>query len=105
MAFENLFVTLRDDEFGELWREEPLQPPDPPQFLDLFGDPRFEAAVQLRHLVGALTQFAQQPRVLYGDHRLGCEVLQQRDFFCEKRSGFFATGADRTQKYIIAAQW
>ena len=45
MTFEDLFVPVRDDEFGKLRCEEPFQPPDPPQFLDLFRDPRFETAV------------------------------------------------------------
>src|SRR6516162_7277703 len=35
MAFEDFFITLRDDQFGQLGREKPLQSPDPPQFLDL----------------------------------------------------------------------
>ena len=39
MAFEDLLVALRDDQFGKLRREEPLQPPDAPQLLDLLGDP------------------------------------------------------------------
>src|SRR5207237_6607703 len=29
MAFENLLIALRYDEFGKLRRQEPLQPPDP----------------------------------------------------------------------------
>jgi hypothetical protein len=59
MAFEDLLGALRDDQLRQLRREEPLQPPDSPQLLDLFGDPRFETAVQLRYLTGALTQFVQ----------------------------------------------
>ena len=57
MAFEDLFVALRDDQLRQLWRQKPFQPPDAPQFLDLFGDPRLQAAVQFRDLIGALTQF------------------------------------------------
>jgi hypothetical protein len=45
MAFEDLLVALRDDQLGQLRREEPLQPPDTAQFLDLFSDPCFETAV------------------------------------------------------------
>src|SRR5215472_16611836 len=33
MAFEDFLVALRDDQFGQLWHEKPLQPPDPPQLL------------------------------------------------------------------------
>src|SRR5215471_10182971 len=36
VAFEYLLVAPRDDQFGELRREEALQPPNPAQFLDLF---------------------------------------------------------------------
>jgi hypothetical protein len=77
MTFENFLVALRDDQLRQLRREEPLQSPDPPQLLDLFGDPRFETAVQLRYLIGALTQLTQQPRVLHCDNRLRREILQQ----------------------------
>jgi hypothetical protein len=45
MAFEDFLVALRDNQFGKLRREKPLQPPDPPQLLDLFRDPRFETTV------------------------------------------------------------
>src|SRR6516225_7607489 len=75
MTFEDLLVTLRDDEFGELWREEPLQPPDPAQLLDLSGDARLQLAVQLSDLLGALAQLAQQASILHRDDRLRREVL------------------------------
>src|SRR5262249_25749405 len=42
MAFEDLLVALRDDQFGQLGREKPLQSPNAPQFLDLLDDPRLE---------------------------------------------------------------
>lgn len=45
VAFEDFLITLRDDQLGKLWREKALQSPDPPQFIDLRCDPRFEAAV------------------------------------------------------------
>jgi hypothetical protein len=35
MAFQDLLVTLRDDQLGQLRREEALQTPDPAQLLDL----------------------------------------------------------------------
>src|SRR5262249_25818535 len=56
MAFKDFLVALRDYEFGKLRREEPLQAPDTAQFLDLFGNPCFEATVQFRYLVSALAQ-------------------------------------------------
>jgi hypothetical protein len=46
MAFEDFLVALRDDELGKLGREEPLQPADPAQLLNLLGVPRLKAAVQ-----------------------------------------------------------
>src|SRR5438876_238818 len=60
-------------------REEPLQTSDPAQFLDLLGDPRFEAPIELRYLIGALAQFLEQPRVLDRDHRLAGEIPDQLD--------------------------
>ena len=54
MAFEDLLVALRDDQFGKLRREKALQPSDPAQFVNLLGDPRLQIAVQLPDLLGAL---------------------------------------------------
>src|SRR6516164_3656538 len=85
MAFEDLLVTLRDDEFGQLWRDEPFQPPDPPQLLDLFGDPRLKNTVQFGYLIGALLQFVQQPRVLHRDDRLVGEGGDQCNLLFGKR--------------------
>ena len=79
MAFEDLLVTLRDDQFGKLRREKPLQPSNSAQFVNLLGHPRFEPAIEFADLIGALAQFAQQPRILHRDNRLGREVLQERD--------------------------
>ena len=76
MAFEDLLVALRDDQFGKLRREKALQPSDATQFVNLGGDPRLQIAVQLPDLLGALPQFAEQPRVLHRDDRLRGEVLQ-----------------------------
>ena len=45
MAFEDFLVSLGDDQFGQLRREKPFQPPDPTQLLDLVRDPCFETAV------------------------------------------------------------
>ena len=104
MAFENLFVALRDDQFGKLRGEKALQPSDPPQFLHLFGDPHFETAVQFRYLVGPLPQFAEQPRVFHCDDRLRCKVLQQRDFFLCKRSNLLSARHNPTQECAVLPQ-
>src|SRR6516165_280855 len=45
MAFKDFLVALRDNEFGQLRREKPLQPPNPSQFLDLLGNPRLKPTV------------------------------------------------------------
>jgi hypothetical protein len=62
-----------------LRREKTFQSPDAPQFFDLFRDPRFETAIEFRYLIGALVQFADQPRILHGDDRLGRKVFEQRN--------------------------
>src|ERR1700757_2107736 len=74
MAFEDFFVAVRDDQFGELRCKEPLQSPDPAQLVDLFRDPYFETAVKLSDLLRALPQFNKQARVLHRDDRLRREV-------------------------------
>ena len=104
MAFEDFLVALRDNQFGKLRREKPLQPPDAPQFLDLLGDSRFKAAIELRHLVGALAQFANQAGVLHRDHRLCGEVFKQRDFFFRKWPGLPANGDDHPEERIVLTQ-
>ena len=45
MAFEDFLVPVRDNQFGKLRGEKPLQSPDAAQFIDLLGNPRFETAV------------------------------------------------------------
>ena len=104
MAFEDLLVALRDDQFGKLRCQKPLQPPDPPQFLDLFGDPCFKAAVQFRHFVGPLPQFAEQPRILHRDDRLRSEVLKQPDFLVGEWLYLSSSCADGTKKNTILPQ-
>ena len=43
---------------------------------------------RLAEVVGALTQFVEQPRILDGDDGLGSEVRQQRDLFVVKGNDF-----------------
>jgi len=76
MAFEDLLVALRDNEFGQLRSEKALQPSDATQFVNLGVDPPLQITVQLPDLLGALPQFAEQPSVLHRDDRLCREVLQ-----------------------------
>ena len=104
MAFEDLLVTLRDDEFSKLRREKALQPSDAAQFVNLLGDPRLQIAVQLPDLLGALAQFAQQPRVLHRDDRLGCKVLQQRNLLVREGADFLAINGQRTEQNVLFPQ-
>src|SRR5215469_11050635 len=79
MAFEDFLVTVRDDQFGKLWREKSLQPPDPSQFIDLVRDPRFETTVKFCHFIGALTQFAKEARIFHRDDGLRSKIFEKRD--------------------------
>jgi hypothetical protein len=79
MALQDFFVAVRDDEFGKLRCEKPLQPSDPAQFVNLLGNALFKATVQFRNLFSALAQFTQEPRVLNRDDRLVGEGAHQLD--------------------------
>src|SRR6266446_1475351 len=104
MAFEDLLVTLRDDQFGKLRREKPLQSSDSTQFVNLGSDPRLQVAVQLPDLLGTLPQLAQQPRILHRDNRLRREILQQRDLFFGKRPDLLAIDTEYAEHRIVPAQ-
>jgi hypothetical protein len=104
MAFEDLFVALRDDQFGQLRCEKTLQSADPPQLLDLLSDPRLQASVQFRHLVSARAQLAQEPCVLDRDDRLRCEVLQQRDLLVGEPANFAAPNRYCAQQNVVLSQ-
>src|SRR6516164_5243362 len=92
MAFEDFFITVRDDQFGELGREKPLQPPDPAQLFDLFGDACLKSPVEFCDLLGALAQFAEQPRVLHRNDRLRRKILQQRNLLVGEGTNFLPNG-------------
>src|SRR6516162_8079634 len=100
MAFEDLLVTLRDDQLSKLRCQKPLQSTDPPQFIDLFSDAGFKAAVQLRHLVCALPQFAKEPRILHCNGGLRGEVLQQRDLLVGEWADLLAIDRNKTEKPV-----
>jgi hypothetical protein len=59
MAFEDALVALRDDEVGELRRQEPAQLPGALNLGELRRDPRLKLAVPPRDLIGAGAQFIQ----------------------------------------------
>src|SRR6516162_7942434 len=104
VAFENLFIAVRDNELRQLRREEAFETADAAQFLDLFGDPRFETAVQLCYLIGAFVQFADQPRVLHCDNRLRRKVLQQRDLFLRERPSLAPVGSKIAEQIPIISE-
>ena len=79
MAFEDLLVALRDDQFGQLRREKPFQPSDAAQFFNLRSDPRFETTVQCSNLLRALTQFTEQSCILHRDDSLVGKGAHQFD--------------------------
>jgi hypothetical protein len=92
------------DELGKLRRQEPLQPADAPQLIDLIGDSRLKPTIQLRHFVGALAQFTEQPRILHRDHRLLREILQQRDLLVGERSRFLAPADEGAEHRPILSE-
>jgi len=104
MAFEDLFVPMRDDQLSKLRCQKALQSPDPAQFLDLFGDPRFETSVQLCYLIGAFVQFADQPSVLHCDNRLRRKVFEQRNLLFGKRPRLEPRCNDHSEQLIAFSQ-
>ena len=45
VAFQDALISGRDDQFGERWREKPLEPGHPLNFRQLRRDPLFEGLV------------------------------------------------------------
>src|SRR4051794_6744365 len=96
MGLKNVFVAARNDQFGELRREKPLQLSHPLQFSKLRRDPVLQLPVPRRDLLGARPQFAQEACVLYRDDSLSSEVLQESNLFVCERGGLFAENRDGT---------
>jgi protein gp37 len=59
----------------------------------------------LAEVVGALTQFVEQPRVLDGDDRLGGEAREQRDLLLVKESDFWTVDCDNANRLIVLEHW
>ena len=104
MAFEDFLVALRDDQLRQLRRQKPFQPSDPAQFLDLFGDLRFEVAIERGDLVGTLAQFADEPRIFHRDDRLRRKIFEQRDLLVGERTDLLAVDPDASQEGAVLAQ-
>ena len=56
---------------------------------------------RLAEIVGALTQFLEQPGVLDGDHGLLGEILDQGDLLVCERLHFLAKDCDRTDQFLF----
>jgi len=61
----------------------------------------FERFLQI---AGAIAQFIEQAGILHRDDSLGCEILQQRDFFTGERLDFLAKDCDVAEQGSILAQ-
>ena len=68
------------------------------------GNARFEAAVQLSDLVGALAQFAEQPRVVHRNDCLRREIFEQRDLLVGEGPDFLPKGGDISEQISVPAQ-
>ena len=62
---------------------------------------RAQFADRAAKLVGALAQFAEQPRILDGDDGLRGEVGDQRDLLVGKRTDFLAVQGERTDQFVL----
>ena len=51
----------------------------------------------------ALADFVQQPRVLHRDHRLGREILQQRDLLVRERAHLVTAGDNHAEERVVLA--
>src|SRR6516164_9972845 len=54
--------------------------------------------------VGTAAQFAQEPRVLHRDDRLGGEVFEQRDLFVGKQPNLLAASDNQSEEAVVFPQ-
>src|SRR6516162_3405436 len=108
MAFKLLFRSRRDDQIGDLRREETAQPAHALDLADLVGDALFELLVQLRYFLRAhlqlsrsLPQFVQKPGVLDRDHSLGSKIRDQLNLLIGKWPYLLAVDTDRTNQFAL----
>src|SRR6516162_10519053 len=59
---------------------------------------------RLLQIARALTQFGDQPRILHGDDRLSCEILQQRDLLIGKRPNLLAVQDDEAENGVVPTE-
>jgi hypothetical protein len=58
-----------------------------------------------RQIIGALAQFAEQPRIFHCDHRLRGEVLQQCNLLVGERPYLLAIDRESPEERAVFAQW
>ena len=109
MAFELLLRARRDDQVGDLRRQEAAQPAHPLDLADLLVDAPFEVLVQDAQLLRLRLQLArllpdlvEQASILDGDHGLCGEVRREPDLLLGKRGDFIAGERKDTDRRPLA---
>ena len=102
MAFENTFITLRDDQIGELRREKAAQFAGALDLGQLGGDARLQFLVPAGDLVVAVAQLAQEPRVLHRNDRLISEGADKIDLSVGERLRPLTGEQDDTDRLAFA---
>ena len=112
MAFKLLFRSRRDDQIGDLRREETAQPAHALDLADLVRDALFELLVELRYflrahlqLLRSFGQFVQKPGVLDRDHSLGSKIRDQLNLLVGKRAYLLAIDANRANQFAVLEHW
>jgi hypothetical protein len=55
-------------------------------------------------LLQGLARLGQEPRVFHRDHRLGCEILQERDLLFGERADFLTVDHYEPEQRVVLAQ-
>src|SRR6516164_9794559 len=112
MAFKLLFRSRRDDQIGDLRREETAQPAHALDLADLVSNALFELLVELRYflrahlqLLRSLAQFVQKPGVLDRDYSLGSKIRDQLNLLVSKWAYLLAIDTDRANQFALLKHW
>src|SRR6516165_7736703 len=112
MAFQLLFRAGRDDQIGNLRRQETAQSAHPLNLAHLLHDPLFELLVELRYfqrahlqLLRSLAQFVQKPGVLDRDHSLGGKIGDQLNLLACKWPHLLAIDTNRANQFALLEHW
>ena len=108
VAFQLLLVSRRDDQVGNLRRQEAAQPPHALDLADLLVDALLESLVQgaqllrLRLELGRLlANFGEQSRVLDRDDGLRGEIRHQLDLLVGERADFLAIDDNGADEFVL----